>query len=174
MPHLPVASDIRAARCTIRDPAAFLRDLRAVAAGHDTHIICFNADMIAGRVHAAAAVTRAVRASEEGVAISNTLEMESLLFAAGSRQCNIAATFGIHEGENRVYICCIPAWADVWAALEPLFRFVEESWDTLYPEKRKQLMETFAISPEEIAAAGGDERIVDLVLERVALLQVMR
>ena len=35
-------------------------------------------------------------------------------------------------------------------------------------------MKTFAISPEEIAAAGGDERIVDLVLERVALLQVMR
>jgi len=174
MTRLPVASDIRAARCTIRDPAAFLRDLRAVAAGHNTHIICFNADMIAGRVHAAAAVTRAVRAFEEGVTISKTLEMESLLFAAGSRQCNIAATFGIHEGENRVYICCIPARADVWAALELLFRFVEESWDTINPEKREQLMKTFTILPEEIAAAGGDERIVDLVLERVVLLQVMR
>jgi len=174
MPHLPVTSDIRAARCTIRDPAAFLRDLRAVAAGYDTHIICFNADVIAGRVHAAAAVTRAVRAFEEGATISNSLEMEALLFAAGSRQCNIAATFGIHEGKNRVYICCIPARADVWAALEPLFRFVEGRWDTIDSEKSKQLMETYAISHEEIAAAGGDARIVDLVLERVALLQVMR
>ncbi len=170
----PGSNDIRAARCTIRDPAAFLQDLRAVAAVHDTRIICFNADMIAGRVHAAAAVARAVRAFEEGITISNTLEMESLLFAAGSRQCNNAASFGIHEGENRVYICCYPERAGIWAALEPLFRFVQESWDTIDPEKRNLLMETFAILPEEIAAAGGDRRIVDLVLERVALLQVMR
>ena len=107
---LPVISGLP--RCTIRDLAAFLRDLRAVAADHDTHIICFNADMIAGRVHALSAVARAVRAFEEGDTISNTLEMESLLFAAGSRQCNIAASFGIHEGENRVYICCFPERAE--------------------------------------------------------------
>jgi KEOPS complex subunit Cgi121 len=174
MLSLPAASDIRPARCTIHDLAAFLLNLRAVAADHDTHVICFNADMIAGRVHAAAAVARAVRASEEGDTISNTLEMESLLFAAGSRQCTIAASFGVHEGENRVYICCYPARAGIWTALEPLFRIVRESWDTIDPEKRRLLMETFMISAEEIAAAGGNERIVDLVLERVALLQVMR
>jgi KEOPS complex subunit Cgi121 len=174
MHTIPLARDIRPARCTIRDPAAFLCDLRAVAADHDTRIICFNADMIAGRVHAASAVGRAVRAFEEGVTISNTLEMESLLFAAGSRQCNTAASFGIHEGANRLYICCYPEQAGVWAALEHLFRFVRENWDTIDPEKRGLLMETFAISPEEITAAGGDRRIVDLVLERVALLQVVR
>lgn len=154
--------------------AAFLRDLRAVAAGQDTHIICFNADLIAGRVHIISAVARALRAFEEGETISNTLEMESLLFAAGSRQCNIAASFGIHDGENRVYICCVPARAAIWAALEPLFHFVQKNWDTIDSEKRERLMKTFAISVEEIAAAGGDERIVDLVLERVALLQVGR
>ena len=35
-------------------------------------------------------------------------------------------------------------------------------------------MKMFLISSDEIAAAGGDNRIVDLVLERVALLQVLR
>jgi KEOPS complex subunit Cgi121 len=174
MLHLPAERDIRAARCTIRDPAAFLRDLRMVAAAHGTHIICFNADMIAGRVHAASAVARAVRAFDEGDTISNTHEMEALLYAAGSRQCNIAASFGVHTGENRVYICCFPVREGVWAALEPLFRFVKERWDTIDQKKKKLLMETYAISPEEIAAAGGDRRIVNLVLERVALLQVMR
>jgi KEOPS complex subunit Cgi121 len=174
MPHPPVVSDIRAARCTISNTAAFLRDLRVVAAEYDTRIVCFNADRIAGRVHAATAVARAVRAFEEGVTISNTLEMEALLFASGSRQCNIAISFGIHEGENRVYICCYPARAGVWTTLEPLFHFVEENWDTIDPEKREQLMEIFAISPEEIAAAGGNGRVADLVLERVTLLQVMR
>src|SRR5512137_1216467 len=85
MPLPPVASEIRAARCTIRDLEAFLRDLRKIATRCDTHIICFNADLIAGRTHAAFAVTQAVRAFEGGAAISNTLEMESLLYAAGSR-----------------------------------------------------------------------------------------
>jgi KEOPS complex subunit Cgi121 len=130
--------------------------------------------MIAGSVHAATAVAMAVRSFEEGLPISNTLEMESLLFAAGSRQCNIAASFGLHKGENRVYICCFPVRAEVWAALEQLFCFIRENWDTIDPEKRDRLMETFAISREEIAAAGGDGRMIDLVLERVALLQVLR
>jgi KEOPS complex subunit Cgi121 len=171
---LPAVSDIRPARCTIRDAAAFLRDLRAIAAEHDTCIICFNADMIAGSVHAAAAVARAVRSFEIGDTISNTLEMEALLFAAGSRQCTIAASFGIHEGENRLYICCYPARTGIWAALEPLFQVVRKGWDAMTPEKRKRLMEIFSISPDEITAAGGNGRIIDLVLERVALLQVMR
>lgn len=176
MLHLPAAlSDIRSARCTIRGPPAdFLRNLRAIAAEHDTRIICFNADLIAGRVHAAAAVARAVRAFEEGDTISNTLEMESLLFAAGSRQCTAAASFGIQEGENRLYICCYPAREGIWTALEPLFHFVQESRDTIDRKKRKRLMETFSISHEELSAAGGNGRLVDLVLERVALLQVMR
>lgn len=174
MHSLPAASDIRAARCSIHDLAAFLRDLRMVATAHDIHIICFNADMIAGRVHAATAVARAVRAFEEGATISNTLEMESLLFAAGSRQCNTAATFGIHAGENRVYVCCIPVQPEAWKALEPPFHFIQENWDIIDSRKRDQLTETYSISQEEITAAGGDERIIDLVLERVALLQVMR
>ena len=174
MSSLPVARNIRAARCSIPDTAVFLRDLRAIATIYDTHIVCFNADMLAGKVHASTAVAKAVRAFEDGITISNTLEMEALLFAAGSRQCAIAASFGIHNGENRVYICCHPAREPLWAALDPLFHWVRESWDTISPEKRFRLMETFVISDEEIAAAGGDGRIVDLVLERVALLQVMR
>jgi KEOPS complex subunit Cgi121 len=157
MVHPPVLSDIRAAGCTVHDLTAFLQDLRSIAADHGTHIICFNADMLAGRVHGVSAVERAV-----------------LLFAAGSRQCSIAASFGIHEGENRMYICCYPARAKVWVALEPLFHFVREEWDTIDPEKRGRLMKTFSITPEELAAAGGNERIVDLVLERVALLQAIR
>jgi KEOPS complex subunit Cgi121 len=174
LPLSSAVSDIRGARCSVHDPAAFLRDLRAVANNHDTHIICFNADLIAGSIHAVSAVARAVRAFEEGGAISNTLEMESLLFAAGSRQCNIASSFGIHGGDNRVFICCYPARTGVWSSLESLFSFTREDWDTINPEKMARLMEMFAISPMEIEAAGGDERIVDLVLERVALLQVMR
>lgn len=170
----PAETDIRAASCTITDRSAFLNNLRAMAAAHDMHIICFNADMIAGRVHAAAAVRMAFRAFEENLNISNTLEMEALLYAAGSRQCNIAASFGIHEGENRLWVCCVPTQSDCKAALRELFRFVDQDWDQIDEAKRVRLMATFSISHEELEAAGGPARIVDLVLERVALLQVLR
>jgi KEOPS complex subunit Cgi121 len=173
-PHLDKDA-IRTARCTIGESQSFLKRLRAIAATYHTHIICFNADLIAGRIHAAAAVSRAVRAIGEGTAISNTVEMESLLYAAGSRQCNVAASFGIHEGENRVFVCCYPVHSPaIWAALEPLFCVVEENWDSIGPEKLAGLMKSYGITPEEILAAGGEGRIVDLVLERVALLQVLR
>jgi KEOPS complex subunit Cgi121 len=174
MQLLSVPHDIRTARCTIRDRSSFLVNLQAIALAHSTHIICFNADMIAGRLHAQAAVSHAVRAFLEGVNISNTHEMEALLYAAGSRQCNIAASFGIHEGENKVFICCFPEQEEVWNALEYLFQFAGENWDLIVQEKRDQLMKSYAISSEELEAAGGDDRIVGLVLERVALLQVVR
>jgi len=174
MDFLQGIDDIRAARCNISDPARFLKDLRAVATAYDTHVICFNADRIAGRIHAGVAIARAVRAFEEDRAVSNTLEMESLLFAAGSRQCNVALRFGIHAGENHLYVCCYPGREGIWTALDPLFTWVNESWDDIDSHKRDRLMQTFAITPEEIAAAGGEGRLVDLVLERVALLQINR
>jgi KEOPS complex subunit Cgi121 len=174
MSFTPATIDIRAAYCTITDRSAFLRDLRTVATDHNTHIICFNADMIAGRVHAVAAITQAVRAFNEGLNISNTLEMESLLYAAGSRQCNIAASFGIHDGENRTWVCCFPQQEKIWLPLKPLFQDTQEDWDTIDHERKKRLVKTFSISSEEIEAAGGDRYIVNLVLERVALLQVLK
>jgi len=174
MPHELHVSDIRAARCTIQNVADFLGDLRKIAADCDTCIICFNADMMAGSVHALSAVRHAVRAFGAGENISNNLEMECLLYAAGSRQCSLAASFGIHEGENRLFICCYPPRPGIWRVLDPVFRFSQESRDGIDPEKKERLMKFFEISREEIDAAGGDHRIVDLVLERVALLQVTR
>jgi len=167
-------SKIRTAYSTINDRAIFLRNLHAVAGDYHTHIICFNADMIAGKIHAEMAIAQAVRAFEEGTNISNTLEMESLLYAAGSRQCNVASSFGIQEGENRVWIGCSPDRDDVWTALTPLFRYTHEDWDTIDAVKKVCLMKFFSISQEEIDASGGDGHIIDLVLERVALLQVLR
>ncbi len=167
-------SEIRAATCTITDRAAFLAGLRKIASDHETRIICFNADLIAGRSHAAFAVMLAQRAFGSGENISNTLEMEALLFAAGSRQCSLAAPYGIHNGENRLWVCCLPGSTEAWVSLGSLFRFVSGDWDTITTEKRELLMKNYRISADEIAAAGGKERLVDLVLERVALLQILR
>jgi KEOPS complex subunit Cgi121 len=174
MSYAPASTDIRPASCIIPDRAAFLDQLRNIAKDHGSSIICFNADMLAGRAHATLAVELASRAFDEGTNISNTLEMEALLYAAGSRQCNVAASFGIREGENHLWVCCIPETENCWSSLGQLVQFNGQDLDLIDEEKQTRLMEIFSISKEELEAAGGPGRITDLVLERVALLQVVR
>lgn len=167
--------EILAATCRITDVPAALSRLRDVAKQYSTHLICFNADMIAGKRHAETALRYAVRSCRRGMAISNTLEMEALLFAAGSRQCNVAASFGIHEGENHLWICCFPFSPGVWDALSTDFSFAgEERLDFMDGKKRDNLMKIFGITPEELSTLDRPDKFVDLVLERVALLKVQR
>lgn len=166
---------IRAARCTVEDKSDFLQVLRKIAEECNTHIICFNADVLAGRRHAESAVLHAIRSFESGVPISNTLEMEGLLYAAGSRQCNATSSFGIKAGENHLWICCNPPGKKVWVALSQIVCFQEgDAWDTVDPKKRDLLIRLYGIGAEELNTLDGPDCISDLVLERVALLHVLR
>ncbi|MEI8330633.1 MAG: KEOPS complex subunit Cgi121 [Methanomicrobiales archaeon] len=171
--HQSNTYDIRAGISNIEDRAAFLCSLRAIAELNNTRIICFNADMLAGIRHAHVAMFHSVRAYKKGTMVSNTLEMEALLYAAGSRQCSLAASFGIHPGKNNLYVCCYPTSHKVWDELVPLIHIGEDSWSGMTPKKRANLQDLFGITDEEIATTNG-YRIVDLVLERIALLEVYR
>jgi len=169
----PVCCEIRIATCSVESRPAFLKDLRETAQKFGTHIICFNADMMAGISHVQCAVFNAVRSFGEGSPIANTLEMEALLFAAGSRQCSVATSFGIHEGKNNLYICCFPPCKEVWSALPFHAELPENDNTTIDPRKKARLMSLFGITKREIDVAGEDQ-IVDLVIERVALLNTIR
>jgi KEOPS complex subunit Cgi121 len=169
------ACDIRAALCSVADKPGFLLILKEIAQKFNTHIICFNADMLAGRRHAESAVLHAVRSFRKGSAISNSLEMEALLYAAGSRQCSIAASFGIHEGENHLWVCCYPPGEGVWDALTTVINVQDGApWEGVDQKKREKLIQIFEISTEESDTDERPDRIADLVLERVALLDVIR
>ncbi|MDD1693691.1 MAG: KEOPS complex subunit Cgi121 [Methanoregula sp.] len=170
-----ITYEIRAARCCIDDKPGFLRVLTETARQFNTHIICFNADMLAGKRHAESAMQHAIRSFDAGTAISKTLEMEALLYAAGSRQCSVAALFGFHEGENCLWVCCYPLRNGVWDALTAIMHFEGEgSWDFIDDKKREHLLKIFNISPEELSSLDNKDRVTDLVLERVALLDVLR
>lgn len=167
--------EIRAALCRIDDKGAFLQVLKTISQRFNTHIICFNADMIAGKRHVESAVLHAVRSFRRGDAISNTLEMEALLYAAGSRQCNVAASFGIRKGENRLWVCCYPPGGGVWETLTTILQLQDrDTWEGIDQKKQEKLMQIFEITPAELDSLDNTDRIVDLVLERVALLDVLR
>jgi KEOPS complex subunit Cgi121 len=165
--------EIRQAKITVDDRDAFLRMIQGIARSCSTHIVCFDADKLAGRDHAEAALQHAQRSFFSEKQISNSFEMEALLFAAGSRQCLVAALFGIQEGENRTFVCSYPVNEDVWKDLSHLMHFVTETWDEMTPDKEARLMVLFNITQEELDMVGRD-RMKDLILERIALLHVNR
>ena len=169
----PATYEIRQAKITVDDRDAFLRMIQAIAQSNSTHIVCFDADKLAGRDHAEAALQHAHRSFFSERSISNSFEMEALLFASGSRQCIVAALFGIQEGENRMFICSSPVNENIWKDLSHYMHFVTQSWDEITPDKEARLMTLFSITQEELNVVGRD-RLNDLILERVALLHINR
>lgn len=165
---------IHQVRVHIEDLDDFLWAIREIATHRNTHIVLFNARHMAGRAHVESALRHAFRAREQGAMISSRVEMDALLYAAGSRQIVHAMSFGVQRGENAAYLCLCPDRAEAWSDLQPFFSPADgEDWDTLSPEKSAHLSALFSISPEELMVVS-PERIQELVLERVALLEVYR
>jgi len=164
---------IRSAVVTIDDPATLLAVIRPIAEKYSTHIILFDQDRMAGRRHAEKALAQAARSCREKRMIARTFEMEALLYAAGSRQCTVGRGFGIHEGENRCLLCLCPEVPEAWDALSAHITCTPDQEETISPEKRALLMNLFSITETELAVVG-EERLSELVLERVALLEVYR
>jgi KEOPS complex subunit Cgi121 len=168
-----IPCDIRQASLHVDDEGRFLAGIRQVSMDYASVIVLLNADNIAGRAHVESAIRHAFRACKEKTCISNSLEMEVLLYAAGSRQCSVATRFGIQQGWNQVYVCICPPDTRVWDLLCPQLTEVQEDWELIDAEKAGRLMQLFSITPEELRVAGAGG-IRDLVLERVALLEVYR
>lgn len=160
-------------RADIGEPEEFLRNVRMIASCYGVSVILFDASMMAGIAHVRSSLFHALRALREERTISNSLEMEALLYACGSRQCQHAVRFGIHAGRNDAYLCICPGRD---AAVVELLKFGEvcdEDWEVLEPEKIERLREIFGITGEEVEVVG-ISRLAELVLERVALLEVYR
>ena len=165
--------EIRKAKMTIEDRDVFIRIIQRIAELYSIHIVCFDADKMAGRDHAIAAIQHAQRSFFSGKPISNSFEMEALLFAAGSRQCLLAALFGIKEGDNSVFVCTYPLNEQVWKDLSCLMHFVDNTSDCMTLEKEEKLITLFNITEKELDVTGRN-RIKDLIIERIALLNVNR
>ena len=132
---------------TIRDRTAILDVLREIAGRYAIHIVCFDAEKLAGREHAESALRHAHRSFERGIAISNSLEMEALLYAAGTRECSAAVSFGLHEGENHIYVCCCPAPESVWKDLAVDTCVLVRTLMCVYPRRKPPGLQHCSISP---------------------------
>ena len=164
----------RQVRISVPEVDAFLALIRGISDRWNSRVVFIGADRVAGRDHVQAALNHALRAEAAGTMISSRFEMEVLLYASGSRQIVHGSVFGLHPGENRAYLCLCPDSDGAWKELAPLVAPAgNENWEEIPPEKANLLMELFSITAEELSVVGPD-RMKDLVLERVVLLEDYR
>ena len=165
---------IHQVRFHVIDLKLFLQDLRKLGQETRCAIICFNHDMMAGRKHVERAIRFAERSFQSENPISRSIEVEALLYAAGTRQTGLIGPFGIKTGLNECYLSLIPYHDEVIWQLERKMTFVDnESWEEMSAEKSKNLQRVYGITPAELEIVGID-KLSDLIFERVALLTINR
>lgn len=167
----------------IKDINRFLEDIgRKVK---EAHVQFFDAKRIAGQQHLYFAALNALRAFEKKSNISNSLVVESLLYASAQRQIKKAVDMlGIKSDSSQMAVLVMAEneqRGDV--ALETVSRMVPGERDDdvlkLTAEKFEDVKTLFGVSDLEIEAklrkeGFEKEALVDLVIEHVALLATQR
>ncbi|KAF5436966.1 KEOPS complex protein [Candidatus Methanophagaceae archaeon] len=158
----------------------FLSLLKSIAHKYAVTIQAMDAELIAGEAHIKSAVIKAIRAVASKRNITNDLGLEILLYAAGKRQIERAFAMGVTEGENKVALVIVDATTekDLAVVVEEVKKEtkLEEApiRELDYIEAKKaNLEEFFNITDAEINAVG-EKKLKMLVLERVALLDVLK
>ena len=153
----------------IKDIEILLTKIKEISKGKDTVILALDADKLAGKEHLMFAIEKAMKSFKTGRNIANDLGKEIMLYAAGTRQINRAMIIGVHNGNNNIVLVAIGDDVDL-----SLFEEITRKHVLQYEgSKNRALVEIFNITDEEIKIVGV-ERIPELVLERVALVDVLR
>ncbi len=159
-------------RVDIKDATEFIKTLGNVAKRYKVTVQALDANKIAGAEHLRFAVEKAMRSMSSQRNISKDLGMEILLYASGRRQINKALQLGISPGKGNVAIVIVGSNAE--RAGKEIKEFVQEAPVLDYNESKKDaILKTFGITDAEIMTVGED-KIPKLVLERVALLDVLK
>jgi KEOPS complex subunit Cgi121 len=159
---------------TIDDLDAFLGTLDDVADATGTTVQAFDADYVVSDAHLERALDRADRAIARGENVARERAVEVLCYAAGRRQINRALEMGVSEGDHRLLLLVdSPAGdeADEDEAADRLREHVDEA-SVLGEYDEQTVRAFFSIDDTELDAVAGD--LTDLVLERVALLDVQK
>jgi len=156
----------------VEDIDGFLNELDAVRNEHEVAVQAFDARYIVSRLHVKEAVKKARRSFERGENVADTLSMEILLYAAGTRQIDVATSIGLRAGEHDAVFVVVGdnETAEEDATKEIRTMTEDDSNDFAYGEE-SLLLDFFGLTDEEMDAVGND-RLEYLVLERAALLDV--
>lgn len=146
----------------------FIGQVNSLQDSLDTTLQLFDASVIFGSDHLVSATNHALRSWGREEQLAKTLGMEILLYAAGDRQISLAVEkMGFSESTEN-FAGVVVGDVDIDQVLGKLELIRDDS--TLDGKKDTA---RFGLLEEEIEMVGKD-RVQDLVLERVALLDVRK
>ncbi|OPY48854.1 MAG: Kinase binding protein CGI-121 [Methanosaeta sp. PtaU1.Bin112] len=157
-------------RPATRDKSLLISAIKDLQSRHGCIAQALDADMIASERHICFAVQKALAAFSEQRNIAKDAGMEIMRYASGERQIERCLFMRVSERTERIAL--------VLVGCRPLPDDRELSMIIDLDGKgcllcAKALIEAFNISSEELSAVGED-RIEDLVIERVALVDTYR
>jgi KEOPS complex subunit Cgi121 len=151
----------------------------------DACVQFFDANLIAGQEHLFFAALNALRTFESKTNISNSVAVETLLFACAQRQIKKAVELiGVKPESSRVAVLVVADTRQMAkATLETMSNLISDERDDgvieLSGEKFEAIKKLFKISDLEIRAKLREkglekETLVELVIEHIALLTVLK
>lgn len=156
-----------------RNRTELISALRSLQSSHDCIAQAMDADKVVSEKHIAFAAEKALAAFDLGRNIAKDPGVEILRYAAGERQIERAMLMGISDATERVALVLIRSKPNGrWPEKGELSGIIEQD-EQGCSFQIKAVKETFNISEEEIEAVGID-RVEELVIERVALVETYR
>ncbi len=154
----------------ITDKWQLISAIKDLQSSHGCIVQALDADKIASERHLRFAVQKALAALSEARNIAKDEGMEIMRYASGERQIERALFMRVSDRTQRIALILVGC-GPLPDALE-ISRIIEQ--DGLGCSScSAALVEAFNISSEELMAVG-EERIEDLVIERVALVDTYR
>lgn len=165
----------------IEDTKSFLDNIRKKTEGVSVQF--FNANLIAGFEHLYFAALNALKTFESKLNISNSLAVETLLYASAQRQIKKAVELlGIKAESSEVAVLILAGTeAKVRETLNAISEFIQGIHDDdvidLSDEKFEIIKKLFGISELELGAklekkGFEKEALINLVIEHMALLAI--
>lgn len=161
---------------SIDDLSIFLNSLNSFSQISNIKIQGFDARKIIDTDHLLFSIQRARSAFENGENEAKDIGLEVLRFSSGQRKIDKSFSIGLIQGENRSIFVFFGESEEQLENAENAFKTEFElkvCADLTIEEKKPFLMKQFGITEEELSAVG-ENRLKDLIMERVALVDVTR
>ena len=163
----------------LKDVDETLEAVRAVA-GDETFQL-FDAEMVAGWRHLFHAAVNACNALSTGVAVSKSLDVETLLYASCQDQISKAFDLmglnpDVHEVAALVFSEDKSVAEGTTSLIAESLGAVDDSVLAVTPKKFSTLKKVFEVGDEALEAVGGNpyDALTSLVIEKGALLPLRR
>ena len=163
------------AKGDIQDVDSLLEKVGSFARNQNVIIQLLDADMIYGDNHLISAFEHAKRAMDRKTNTTNSLEMETLLYASGERQLKLAIPkMGIKKGRANIAFVFIDQKSQIPDNLvDEMLKLLNLKRDDQVLQGDENTLKKFGISKNEIKTVT-KAKYGDLILEKVAMVDIIK